>query len=433
VAEESRAEVQARLSGKVHGSYHLQAVRKDGTKFLVEATARTHMHNGKLVRVAVLRDLTERRHLEEQLRQAQKMEAVGQLTGAIAHDFNNLLTVITGFTEILIKDLEPGDGRLDDLMQVQKAADAAASLTRQLLAFSRNEVIQPKAIVLEEIVAQSTKLMRRLIGADIRVEATFSSPPSVIHMDPGHLEQVIMNLMVNARDAMPDGGRLSIATSVADLGKTGRYATLCITDSGIGMNRITRSKIFEPFFTTKPPDKGTGLGLATVNGIVRRSGGFIEVESEPGQGSEFKVYLPLFTDAPEPAEVHPAATGPQGSETILLVEDSELVRIIASRTLTAHGYDVIEASTARRAREIATTLGRPIHLLLTDIVMPDASGPALALWLVKFLPDVKVMFMSGYTSHAAIRNGLIPPTAPLLQKPFTAMSLATKVREVIDS
>jgi PAS domain S-box-containing protein len=433
VAPESRPAVLGRMASNTDGTFELVGVRKDGSKFQLEATSRTHFSDGKTVRTTVLRDLTERRHLEAQLRQAQKLEAIGQLTGAVAHDFNNLLMVITGVTEILLCDFRPGDQRHDDLLQVQNAADAATSLTRQLLAFSRKEVLEPRPTALEDVVALSTKLMKRLIGDDISVETTFSRPQSVVHIDPGQLEQVAMNLMLNARDAMPDGGRLSIATSVADLRLSGRYATLTVSDTGVGMDRVTRARIFEPFFTTKPPEKGTGLGLATVYSIVSKAGGFIEVESQPTQGSSFKVYLPLFLDQPQALEAeHSAALGPRGKETVLVVEDSDSVRDVARRALQRHGYEVLEARSAENALDIATMSGRQIDLLLTDVVMPDASGPELSKRFAHFHRNAKVLFMSGYSNQDVILNGILPHSAPLLQKPFTVLELTTRVREVLD-
>lgn len=443
-AEESRSEIERRIAGNIDGTYQLVGTRKDGEKILLEATARAHAIGGRPSRITALRDITERRALEDQFRQAQKMEAVGRLAGGVAHDFNNLLTVITGFTDMLLGDLGQEDPRRSDLQEVRKAADAASALTRQLLAFSRQQVIEPKVVNLEDVVRQTKKLLAHLIGEDIDLATKFGPTPAVVNMDPGQLEQVIMNLVVNSRDAMPTGGKLTIETAVVELDAsyaaahwpltTGRYAMLAVSDTGVGMDKATQAKIFDPFFTTKEPGKGTGLGLATVYGIVKQSGGFIWAYSEPGQGATFKIYLPLSEDVPTPAaDEREMQTVARGNETILLVEDSQAVRLIARRTMERYGYDVIEAQSASGALQLMAEIGRPIHLLLTDVVMPEMSGRALAERFASFQPAAKVLYMSGYTDDAVIRHGVLAAKTPFLQKPFTPFALATRVREVLDS
>jgi two-component system, cell cycle sensor histidine kinase and response regulator CckA len=444
VAEESRAEVELRLNDNIEGTYELVGQRRDGTRILLEATARSHAIAGRPARITALRDMTERHVLEEQFRQAQKMEAVGRLAGGVAHDFNNLLTVITGFTDLLLADLGSDDPRRSDLQQVRMAADKAAGLTRQLLAFSRQQVIEPRVVVLEDVVKQTQKLLANLIGEDIEFTTQFGSTPCVVVIDPGQLEQVVMNLVVNARDAMPTGGKLTVETACVDLDDdhaavhwpaiTGRYAMLAVSDTGIGMDEATKARDFEPFFTTKEPGKGTGLGLATVYGIVKQSGGFVWAYGEPGKGAVFKIYLPLSEEEPAPArENQTRLATPRGTETVMLVEDSQAVRFIARRTLEQQGYEVIEASSGRDALELAGRSDRPVDLLLTDVVMPEMSGRVLAEKFAAYQPNAKVLYMSGYTDDAVIRHGVLRAKTPFLQKPFTPRALAIRVRDVLDS
>jgi two-component system cell cycle sensor histidine kinase/response regulator CckA len=444
VGEESRANVGGRNTDEIEGTYEHVGLHKNGKRLLLEATARTHAIAGTPARITALRDMTERRALEDQFRQAQKMEAVGRLAGGVAHDFNNLLTVILSYTDMLIEGVSPKDPRVEDLGEIRSAAIAAGSLTRQLLAFSRQQVIEPRVVILEDLVNQTHKLLTRLIGEDIDVAMQFGSEPCVVHMDPGQLEQVLMNLAVNARDAMPTGGKLTFETALVDLDEdysaahwpatTGPYAMLAVSDTGIGMDEATQARIFEPFFTTKEPGKGTGLGLATVYGIVKQSGGFIWVYSEPGKGTTFKIYLPLHGDAPATAlKENTKAPAVRGTETVLLVEDSEAVRYVARRTLEQHGYEVIDASSANAALTLAAQLGRSVHLLLTDVVMPEMSGRILAEKFATFQPNAKVLYMSGYTDDAVIRHGVLRAKTPFLQKPFTPLILATRVREVLDN
>ena len=394
--------------------------------------------------LSVGEDITEHARLEEQYRQAQKMEAVGRLAGGVAHDFNNLLTVISSYAEILRDDLPPGDARLQDVEPIIQAAAGAAGLTRQLLAFSRQQVIQPRAVALEEVVAQSEKLLRRVIGEDIALSTALGATPSVTQIDPGQLEQVIMNLAVNARDAMPKGGRLTIETRLVDLdadyakahwpATAGRFAMLSMTDTGLGMDAATQAQIFEPFFTTKEAGKGTGLGLATVYGIVKQSGGFIWVYSEPGQGTTFKLYFPAVEEPAETGVLHPVlAEVTRGSETILLCEDAAAVRAVSREILERSGYTVLEAPTGRAALDLVAKRRAPIALLITDVVMPEMSGKQLADAFKALRPESRVLYMSGYTDDAIVRHGVLEPGIAYLQKPFSIDDLTRKVREVLDA
>ena len=384
------------------------------------------------------------RSSEERLRQAQKMEAVGRLAGGVAHDFNNLLTVITSYSALLLEDLGSDDPKRDDVDQIRKAAEGAAALTRQLLAFSRQQVLQPKALDLKATVAGTEKLLKRLIGEDIQLTTVLARDLGVVKADPGQIEQIIINLAVNARDAMPTGGRLTIEAANVDMDEAyvrghapaspGRYVMLALSDTGIGMDEQTKARIFEPFFTTKEPGKGTGLGLATVYGIVKQSGGFIWVYSEPGRGTSFKVYLPRVD---EPAEVAAAATATAeprgGTETVLVVEDAASVRMVTRQVLERFGYVVLEAPNGETALRLAAKHHGPIHLLLTDVVMPGLSGRQLAGQLAELRPDMKVLYASGYADHAIVHHGILESGIAYLQKPFTPETLGRRVRQVLDS
>ena len=395
--------------------------------------------------VGVSIDLTERRSLEEQFRQSQKMDAVGRLAGGIAHDFNNLLTVIRLNTEIIIEGLDPADPRAEDVTQIRNAADRASTLTRQLLAFSRKQILQPRVLDLNSVVTSLEPMLRRLIGEDISISCTSKARGYVV-ADPGQLEHVLVNLVVNARDAMPQGGRITIETLNAELDENytsehspvipGRYIALTVGDTGIGMDKDTKEHAFDPFFTTKEAGKGTGLGLATVYGIVKQSGGYVWIYSEPGLGSTIKVYLPevsaaaAFTSAGEnPATIKAAA---RGSETILLVEDEDAVRSLACRILQKQGYRVLAAEHGRAAMEIATHEGGHIHLVLTDIVMPGLNGRGLVEKLTGIRPTIKSLYMSGYTDDDIVRRGFVEPSKSFLQKPFTSEALIQTVRKVLD-
>ena len=369
------------------------------------------------------------RRSEEQLRQAQKMEAVGRLAGGIAHDFNNLLTVITSYGDLLLEDLAPDDSRRDDVEQIRKAAEGAAALTRQLLAFSRQQVLEPKVLDIRAIVAGTEKLLRRLIGADVQLATSLASDLGAVKADPGQLEQIIINLAVNARDAMPGGGRLTIAaTGMEEVeGRPGRWVMLAVSDTGIGMDEQTKARIFEPFFTTKESGKGTGLGLATVYGIVKQAGGFIWVDSEPGRGTSFEVYLPRVDEPVAPAITRPAPAEPgRGTETVLLVEDAPAVRLVTRQVLERYGYTVLEAPTGDMALRLAAKHHGPIHLLLTDVVMPGLSGRQLAGQLSQLRAEMKVLYVSGYAD--TVESGVA-----YLQKPFAPEALARRVRDVLDA
>ena len=389
-------------------------------------------------------DITDRKQLEEQLRQAQKMEAVGRLAGGIAHDFNNLLMVIQGYSDLLVERLPGGDPLRRNAEQIQMASQRASSLTRQLLAFSRKQMLAPKILNVQSVVAEMEKILRRLIGEDIQLETSSAPDLGLVRADRSQVEQVILNLAVNARDAMPQGGRLTIETANVVLDSSyshppavlspGRYVMLAVTDNGCGMDAETQAHVFEPFFTTKEKGKGTGLGLATVYGVVKQSGGYVWVYSEPGRGTSFKIYLPRIEETAVPA-VRDGKSEMQiperGSETILLVEDEKGVRELAREYLASSGYTVIEAEDGHTALELAAMHVGQIHLLLTDVVMPGISGRELAERVSQIRPGIKIIYMSGYTDQAVVHHGILQNDAVLLQKPFTLMTLAGKLREML--
>ena len=389
-------------------------------------------------------DITDRKQLEEQLRQAQKMEAVGRLAGGIAHDFNNLLMVIQGYGDLLAERLPAGDPLRRNAEQIQMASQKASSLTRQLLAFSRKQMLAPKILNVQSVVADMEKILRRLIGEDIQLETSSAQDLGLIKADRSQIEQVILNLAVNARDAMPQGGRLTIETANVELDASyshppavlspGKYVMLAVTDNGCGMDAETQAHVFEPFFTTKEKGKGTGLGLATVYGVVKQSGGYVWVYSEPGRGTSFKIYLPRVEESAAPASRdgnRVTGTLERGSETILLVEDEKGVRELAREYLTSSGYTVIEAENGHTALELAAMHVGPIHLLLTDVVMPGISGKELAQRVGQVRPGIKIIYMSGYTDQAVVHHGILENDAVLLQKPFTLLTLAGKLREIL--
>ena len=389
-------------------------------------------------------DITDRKQLEEQLRQAQKMEAVGRLAGGIAHDFNNLLMVIQGYSDLLVERLPGGDPLRRNAEQIQMASQRASSLTRQLLAFSRKQMLAPKILNVQSVVAEMEKILRRLIGEDIQLETSSATDLGLVKADRSQIEQVILNLAVNARDAMPQGGRLTIETANVELDSSyshppavlspGRYVMLAVTDNGCGMDAETQAHVFEPFFTTKEKGKGTGLGLATVYGVVKQSGGYVWVYSEPGRGTSFKIYLPRIEETTVPAgrDGKSEMQIPQrGSETILLVEDEKGVRELAREYLASSGYTVIEAEDGHTALELAAMHVGQIHLLLTDVVMPGISGRELAERVSQIRPGIKIIYMSGYTDQAVVHHGILQNDAVLLQKPFTLMTLAGKLREML--
>ena len=389
-------------------------------------------------------DITDRKQLEEQLRQAQKMEAVGRLAGGIAHDFNNLLMVIQGYSDLLVERLPDDDPLRRNAEQIQMASQRASSLTRQLLAFSRKQMLAPKILNVQSVVAEMEKILRRLIGEDVQLETSSAPDLGLIKADRSQIEQVILNLAVNARDAMPQGGRLTIETANVELDASyshppavlspGRYVMLAVTDNGCGMDAETQAHVFEPFFTTKEKGKGTGLGLATVYGVVKQSGGYVWVYSEPGRGTSFKIYLPRIEETAVPAGrdgKSETQIPERGSETILLVEDEKGVRELAREYLASSGYTVIEAEDGHTALELAAMHVGPIHLLLTDVVMPGISGRELAERVSQIRPGIKIIYMSGYTDQAVVHHGILRNDAVLLQKPFTLMTLAGKLREML--
>jgi len=395
------------------------------------------------VLVYTVRDLTRQRKLEDQLLQAQKMEAVGQLAGGVAHDFNNLLTVIMSYSSMLLADGGPADANRGDIQAISDAAARAAALTRQLLAFSRKQVLQLQAVDVNAVVTDVEKMLRRLIGEDISLSTHLDPDLALINADPGQLEQVLLNLAVNARDAMPDGGALTLTTDNADLSDEhgdrhlgaapGKYIMLAVTDTGTGMTREVQQRLFEPFYTTKGAGKGTGLGLATVHGIVKQLGGDIYVYSELGHGTTFKVYFPHLTTTPElVVTVAEPREAPRGSETILLAEDDDALRSLGARVLGAFGYNVLVARTGGDALRIVAEHRGPIDLVATDVVMPEMSGSQLVEKVLRARPGIRVLFMSGYTDDEVMRRGVIDGATAFLQKPFTPDMLAHKVRAVLD-
>jgi signal transduction histidine kinase len=368
------------------------------------------------------------RDREEQLRQAQKMEAIGRLAGGVAHDFNNLLTAIVGYTDLVAERLDPEDLTARDVREIRKAADRASSLTRQLLAFSRKQFLRPEAMDLNEAVTGILQMLPRVIGEHVQTVTKLAPSLGRIHADPSQIEQVIVNLVLNARDAMPGGGIVTIETANVE-----DWVTLAVIDTGTGMDAETRSHVFEPFFTTKPKGKGTGLGLATVYGIVEQSGGHITVDTAVGHGTTICIFFPLVTQpvaAREPDRV-PANT--YGTETVLLVEDNDAVRELSRRALRQRGYAVIEARNAEEAIELSMRTPQPPHLLVTDVVMPGLSGPNLAARLLQQHPRLRVLYMSGYSEEAAGAHGTFWGGVPLLQKPFTPSQLAERVRMTLDA
>jgi two-component system, cell cycle sensor histidine kinase and response regulator CckA len=415
---------------------------KDGRTFEVEVISHELNYAGKRVRLVVAQDISERRLLESQLRQAQKMEAVGRLAGGVAHDFNNLLMVIKGHTELLLNALPRSEQITRKIEQIDRSADRATALTRQLLAFSRMQVLQPQVINLNSVIDEMGKLLPRLIGEDIELVIRTNDDLGTVRADASQMEQVIMNLAVNARDAMPNGGKLVIEAANAELDqsyltshplmKAGPYIQLVVTDSGTGMDAETQAHIFEPFFTTKEKGKGTGLGLATVYGIVKQSGGFIWVYSELGKGTSFKIYLPRL-DQPEDqvGAPHRSVELPMGTETVLLTEDEQDVREIAREFLESGGYRVIEAKDGAEAIALAATHRGGIQLLVTDMVMPGMTGQELAVRLQSEHPGLSVVFMSGYSEHAAMEMADADPNVRLLTKPFSRAAILRAVGEVL--
>ncbi len=404
--------------------------------------------NARLLQSA-LHELAERekaeatlRKTEEQLRHAQKMEAVGRLAGGVSHDFNNMLSVVLSYTGLILADLKSDDPLRADIEEIQKAGERAADLTRQLVTFSRQQVVLPKVIDLNQIITGMERMVARLLGADVEVTLLPAARLGKVKADPGQIEQIVMNLAVNARDAMPSGGKLTVQTNNTELDEhyanehlgvtAGPYVMLAVTDTGIGMDPETQAQIFEPFFTTKEKGKGTGLGLSIVFGIVKQSGGHIWVYSEPGKGTTFKVYLPRTDAKPEVSQSQPPpAEGGRGSETILLVEDDEQVRAVARGILRRSGYTVLEAPGPGEALLVVEKYGARINLLVTDVVLPRMNGPELVERVRTSRPDIKVLFMSGYTDEAIIQHGILDSGVTFLQKPITPDTLTRNVREAL--
>ena len=437
--------LQALLRGEMSNGFETVRRHMDGSLVDVAIwTSPLRKADGSISGVVVAAtDISERKRLEEQLRQAGRLEAVGRLAGGVAHDFNNLLTIITGYSDLSLNNAATPEPVRRNIEEIRRAAGRAAALTNQLLAFSRKQVLQPKIVDLNSIVTDLEKMLRRLIGEDIDLEIALK-PIDHVEADPGQLEQVIVNLVVNARQAMSSGGKLTIETSNQELDESyaerhvgvnsGKYVMISVTDTGHGMDAETQKHIFEPFFTTKEKGHGTGLGLATVYGIIKQSGGNIWVYSEPGKGTTFKIYLPV---AKQTAELHeapaPAPTSRRGSETILVVEDEDKLRKLISEVLTGLGYTVIEARNGPEALAIAGRYRQRIHLLLTDVVMPQMGGRELGDKLTKARPDTKVLYMSGYPDNAIVHQGVLEQNVVFLQKPFTTTSLSKKVREILET
>jgi signal transduction histidine kinase/ActR/RegA family two-component response regulator len=416
--------------------------KKSGETIQVEITKHTFTLDDRPCRLVVGRDVTDRLRLEEQLRQAQKMEAVGRLAGGVAHDFNNVLSVILSYGEMLLADMKPGEPMRADIEEIHKAGKRATDLTRQLLMFSRQQMLAPRVLDLNDVLTSMDKMLQRILGADVDLVSLPAQALGRVRADSSSVEQIIMNLVVNARDAMPTGGKLTMETAnvvldeayaQAHLGvKPGPHIMLAVSDTGTGIEKATLARIFEPFFTTKESGKGTGLGLSTVFGVVQQSGGSVWVYSEVGKGTTFKVYLPRVDAAVETVgEAMPPATL-RGSETILLVEDDDQVRVVARGILRRSGYHVIEARNAGEALLHSEKHPTTIHLLLSDVVMPQMSGPELAKRLASARPEMKVLCMSGYTDDSIVRHGVLEAHIAYLQKPITPEALNTRVREVLD-
>jgi PAS domain S-box-containing protein len=433
-----------RRTGSLNG-VEVQWRRKDGRVIVVRLSgcAATITDEPEEVLELIAEDITDRRQLEEQLRQAQKMDAVGRLAGGVAHDFNNLLMVINGYTEVLLEQLDKGSDIHGKVQSIQQAADRAATLTRQLLAFSRKQLLELKVVDVNLVIGDMERLLRPLIGENIELITHLSPDGLHIRADAGQLEQVIMNLVVNAKDAMPEGGKLSLQSADVTVRQNfsehrfiqpGRYAVISVTDTGLGMDKETQSRIFEPFFTTKDKGKGTGLGLSTVYGIVKQSNGYVFAQSELGAGTTFYVYLPRVEDSVE--ELSPTNSQPNegdGCETVLLVEDEESVRELVRLTLAARGYKVLEAENGECGLRVAEEFKENIDILITDVVMPGIGGRELAKTLLALRPGISVLYLSGYTEDAVITHGALGPSTAFLQKPFTLQNLAKKVREVLRS
>lgn len=415
---------------------------KAGETVYVESSANPIVSNEECIGfLAVQRDVTDRKQLEQRFLQAQKMEAIGRLAGGIAHDFNNLLTAILGYSDLVLERV-CGDAALtEDVEEIKKAGQSASRLTRQLLAFSRQQMLQPQVMDVNTVIGSVHRILDRVIGEDVRLVVDMDPTLSLVTADPGQIEQLILNLAVNARDAMPQGGRLSISTANAivdaamvrryDGARPGSYVSLTVADTGCGMSTDTLAHAFEPFFTTKPPGTGTGLGLATVFGVVKQSGGFMTVDTTQGVGTSLTAYLPVTSETPEPIAPPIEMVDTGGTETILLVEDEVGVRQLVERTLARRGYSVIAAESPSEAVRVVESSDRHIDLLLSDVVMPEMSGPELAQRIVALRPDIRVLYVSGFPNR--VRFESVSPNVAFLPKPFTPKVLARKVRECLAS
>jgi PAS domain S-box-containing protein len=440
-------------TGEPSKGFDWEVIRKDGTKRYIEASISLVKNpTGQPIGYrGIVRDITERKRaeeenkvLQEQLRQSQKMEAVGRLGGGIAHDFNNLLTIIKGYSQLSLLDLNESDPLWGNIQEIQKATQRATDLTRQLLAFSRRQILDLKVLDLNTLLKDLDKMLRRIIGEDIELLTLLAGDLGRVKIDPGQIEQVVLNLAVNARDAMPSGGKLTIETANLELDEKyaethmgvtpGHYVRLSVSDTGAGMSQQVKEKIFEPFFTTKEKSKGTGLGLSMVYGIVKQSSGNIWVYSEPGHGTTIKIYLPRVEEDLDTLHGRDKTDFlPRGRETVLLVEDEPSVRDLAHRLLNQQGYKVLEAANGEEAlRVVQEHNGEEIHLLLTDVVMPQMGGKELAEKLETLRPDIKVLYTSGYTDDAIVHQGILEHGTYFLQKPFSLQTLSHKVREVLD-
>jgi len=441
--DRARFAEELKKSGEVNG-FEMNFRARDGSVLNALMFARVVRIAGKRLILTIFIDLTDHKRLEAQLLQSQKMESVGQLAGGIAHDFNNLLMAIQGYAELGLMRTTPGNPLCGDLQEILKASERAARFTRQLLAFSRRQVLEPKVVNLSEVVSEVAPMLRRLMGEDVELIVKTDANLGRVRVDPSQIEQVVVNLVANARDAMPNGGRFSLETANVTLdgcggdggsvAPAGEYVVLRISDTGMGMSPGVRAHIFEPFYTTKEVGKGTGLGLATSHGIIRQSGGYIDVESEPGRGATFRVYLPRVNDKTESASVD-AGKIPSlhGGETVLVVEDEKQVRDVAVRILREHHYDVLAAGDGKEAlRLVKAHNGRKIHLLLTDVVMPRMSGRILADRLKVDRPEMKCIFISGHTDDTLVHQSMKSPGTLFLQKPLSPSLIVRKVREALD-
>jgi PAS domain S-box-containing protein len=432
--------VERQTNGTINERVEMSAARADGTEFRVEVSL-VPIAGSRQLLSASIRDITDRLKLEEQLRQSQKLQAIGQLAGGVAHDFNNLLTIVMGYTEAILTDIEPSHPMFEAATQIHDAGERAALLTRQLLLFGRKAILEPRPVDLNAVIQHTSTMLRRLIGEDVTLATILAPGLTRIQIDRGQIEQVILNLCLNARDAMPRGGRITIETRSTAFGEhycrthpshlPGEFLELSVTDTGTGMTPEVVEHLFEPFFTTKGPGKGTGLGLATVYGIVQQAGGFITVETTPGLGSVFRVFLPSIVSVESQPNVPQAPPPTPGREMVLLVEDEDAVRRLARLSLERHGYTVMEAASGEEALTLSDSYAGTIDILVTDVVMAGMSGREVSEWLRSSRPELKVLFMSGYNDDAVVRNGVGDTPTAFLQKPFDSRILATRIREVL--